>query len=62
MTTPSQRRPSPVVIHGAVAIAALVPAINALRRAEDWDLVVFTLDWLPASMQRAFCLEDQGVD
>ena len=26
MTTPSQRRPSPVVIHGAVALAALVPA------------------------------------
>lgn len=33
MTTPSQRRPSPVVIHGAVALAALVPAALVVATA-----------------------------
>ncbi len=45
MTTPSQRRPSPVVIHGAVAIAALVPAslvvaIAGLAEGADAALAV----------------------
>ena len=31
-------------------IAAIVPAINALRRAEAWDLVVFTFDFVIATV------------
>ncbi len=36
-------------------IAPLVPRINQLRQAVEWDCVVWTLDWLPAAMQRSFC-------
>ena len=39
-------------------IGGIVPAINQLRSSERWANVIFTLDWLPATMNRTFCLAD----
>ena len=36
-------------------IAPLVPMINRVRNSAAWERVVWTLDWLPAAMERTFC-------